>query len=202
MKIDEFYRDVDPLWCQGDIIREIPHIHLKPPLPLTVIRKEQAKWGPRLTPYEYASSVPQAELPGSTFPQSGFKLAEGEQVLAFCQVAFGMVLSHGCEIDKDSKHRMVALIRSLSGVPSEGQEIIRANRNFSSCYLPAYGEIMGESYVDFRRITTLHPDFLKNPERIVSLTDKAVKYIQTQFFRFLTRRDVSPEALDQLPMHP
>ncbi len=34
------------------------------------------------------------------------------------------------------------------------------------------------------------------------LHDEAVKYIQTQFFRFLTRRDVSPEALDQLPLLP
>src|SRR6266568_2258180 len=110
----------------------------------------------------------------------------------------GIVLSHSCEMDKDFKHRIVALIRPLGNVPSEGQEIIRANDNFSACYLPAFGEIMGESYVDFSRITTLHPDFLQNAERIVSLTDKAVKYIQTQFFRYLTRRDVSPEALDQL----
>jgi hypothetical protein len=58
-----------------------------------------------------------------------------------------MVLSYDCEVDKDPKHRMVALIRPLRGVPSEGQEIIRAHDNFSACYLPAYGEIMSESYV-------------------------------------------------------
>ncbi len=192
MKAEEFYRDADPLWCQGDIIREIPHIHLRPPPPLTVIRRESVKWGERLTPYEY----------GSNTPQGGFDFAHGEQVLASCQVAFGMVLSHDCEIDKDPKYRMVALIRPLSEVRSDGQEIIRANRNFSACYLPAYAEIIGESYVDFRRITTLHPDFLENSERIASLTDEAVKYIQTQLFRFLTRRDVSPEALDQLSLLP
>jgi len=202
MNAEEFYRDADSLLCQGDIIREIPHIHLRPPLPLTVIRKEQTKWGQRLTPYEYGSSATHAEAPGSTSPQGGFKFAQGEQVLTFCQVAFGMVLSHGCEIDKDSKHRMVALIRPLSGVPPEGLEIIRSHNNLSACYLPAYGEIMGESYVDFRRITTLHPDFLKNSERIASLTDEAVKYVQTQFFRFVTRLDVSPEALDRLPKLP
>src|SRR6266704_3379494 len=100
MKADQFYRDVDSLWCQGDIIREIPHIHMKSPL--TVIRREQVKWGQRLTPYEYGSGAPQAEVPGNTSPQGGFKFAQGEQVLAFCQVAFGMILSHGCEIDKDS----------------------------------------------------------------------------------------------------
>jgi hypothetical protein len=175
--------------CQGDIIREIPHINLKPPLPLTVIRKEHVKYGIKFAPYGYGSSA----------PEGGFHFDQGEQVLASCQLAFGMVLSHGCEIDKDSRYRMIALIRPLSVAPSDGQEIIRANNDLSSCYLPAYGEIMGESYVDFRRITTLHPDFLRDAERIVSLTDDAMKYIQAQFFRYFTRLDVSSEALDQLP---
>ena len=196
MIAEEFYRDTDPLLCQGDIIQKVPHIYLKPPLPLTVIRREQGKGGERLTPYKYGPSTPQTEVSESNSPQGGFKFAQGEQVLASCQVAFAIVLTHGCEIDQDSKQRMVALLRPLSGVPSEGQEIIRKHRNFSACHFPAYGKIMGESYVDFRRITTLHPDFLKNSERIASLTDDAVKYIQTQFFRFLTRRDISTGELD------
>lgn len=199
MMADEFYRDADPEWCQGDIIRQVPHIHMKPPL--TAMRKEQSKGGMRYAPYEYDISDSQAELSERASPQGGFKFDWGEQVLSFCQVAFGMILSHGCEIDKDFKHRTVALIRPLINV-QEGQEIIRANNNLSYCYLPAYGKIMGESYVDFRRITTLHPDFLQNSERIVSLTDNAVKSIQMQFFRYLTRRDVSPEALDHLERLP
>jgi|SRR6266567_3648060 len=194
MMVDEFYRDADPILCQGDIIREIPHVNLKPPLPLTVIRKEHVKYGNgiKFAPYEYGLSA----------PKDGFHFDQGEQVLASCQVAFGMVLSHGCEIDKDPRYRMIALIRPLSVAPPEGQEIIRANNNLSSCYLPAYDEIMGESYVDFRRITTLHPDFLRDAERIVSLTDDAVKYVQAQFFRYFTRLDVRPDALDQLPKLP
>jgi hypothetical protein len=87
-------------------------------------------------------------------------------------------------------------------IPPEGQEIIRANNDLSSCYLPAYDAKMGESFVDFRRITTLHPDFLKYSERIVSLTDEAVKYTHAQFFRFMTRLDVSPQVLDKLPKIP
>lgn len=200
MKTEEFYRAADPLLCQGDIIREVPHIHLKPPL--TAVRKESTSRGEMLAPYEYRLGVPEQGDPVNVPPRGGFKFATGDHVVAFCQLGFGMVLSHGCEVDKDPKHRMVALIRPLRGVPSEGQEIIRAHLNFSACYLPAYSEIIGESYVDFRRITTLHPDFLESSERIASLTDEAVKYIQTQFFRFLTRRDVSPEALDQLPLLP
>jgi hypothetical protein len=121
---EEFYRETDPLWCQGDIIREIPHIHLRPPLPLTVVRKEQVKWGLRLAPYPYDSSASQVETPESASPAGGFKFIQGEQILAFCQIAFGMILSYDCEMEKDATHRMVALIRPLSPVPPEGQKIM------------------------------------------------------------------------------
>lgn len=195
MQAEEYYRDVDPEWCQGDIIRQIPHIHLKPPL--KVVRKETTKSGEKLAAFEYQFGTIQEKNNVAELPPGGFKFDIGEQAIAFCQLAFGVILSHGCEIDKDSKHRTVALIRPLSNV-SQGREIIKANDNFSYWYLPAYGEIMGESYVDFRRITTLHPDFLKNSERIVSLTDNAVKHLQMQYFRYLTRRDIKAEVLDQL----
>jgi hypothetical protein len=143
----------------------------------------------RLTPYEYGLSV----------PQGGLKITrpEGEQVLASCQVALGMILTHGCEMDKDSKHRQVALIRPLDLVQPEYKGFIRENKNFSYCYLPAYGEIMGESYVDFRRVTTVHPDLLKDLERIASLTDEAANAVQTLLIRFTTRRDIELDALEK-----
>ena len=199
--MEEYYRDLDLSWCQGDIIRKVPHIYLKQP-PLTIARREStSRYGERLTPYLYDFGISEGEESANTSLPGGFKFDRGEQSLALCHIAFGMILTNGCEIDKDDKHRTMALIRPLN-VVQDGQDIIRANKNFSYFYLPAYGAIMGESYVDFRRITTLHPDFLKDAERVVSLTDDAVKGLQMQFFRFLTRRSVSPEALDQLPIIP
>src|ERR1700724_925046 len=150
MKAEEIYWDIDPCWCQGDIIREAPHIHLKPPL--IAVRAETTKSGEKFAPFEYRLGAPEEGDPVNNPPRGGFKFATGDNVVAFCQLGFSMILTHGCEMDKDLKHRQVALIRPLSAVPPEGQEIIRAHKNFSSCYLPAYGGIMGESYVDFRRI--------------------------------------------------
>ncbi len=195
MKPNEFYRDVDPLWCQGDIIRQVPHIHLKPPL--RALRKETTKFGERLAPFEYQFDAEEGGLV-RTPPPGGFKFSTGEQVEAFCQLALGMVLTDGCEIDKDERHRQVALIRPLSPLPSQDQQTIRENLNFSYCYLPAYSDIIAESYVDFRRITTLHPNYLRFPDRIISLTDEALKYVKTQFIRYVTRRVLNPEAIDQL----
>ena len=138
----------------------------------------------------------------SQVASTGFKFAEGDQVVAFCQLAFGMVISHDCEIDKDTKHRLIALIRPLDPLPAQDQQTIREHRNVSDCYLPAYPGIIGESYVDFRRMTTLHPTILQNTERVLSLTEEGLKYLQIQLIRFVTRLDISPEALDRLPKLP
>jgi hypothetical protein len=200
MTSEEFYRDLDACWCQGDIIREVPHIHIKPPL--IAVRKETTKSGERFAPFEYHLGLSGEEGPVNNPPRGSFKIATGDEVLASCQLAFGMILTHGCEIDKDLRYCQVALIRPLSAVPLESQDVIRTNKNLSYCYLPPYKEIMGESYVDFRRITTLHPAFLNDSERVVSLTDDAVKYVHTLLFRFWTRRDIDPDALDQLPVLP
>ena len=194
MRSEEFYRDVDPLWCQGDIIRQVPHLHLKPPL--KALRKETTRSGERLVPFEYQFGSKEGELAHA--PPGGFKFSDGEQVGAFCQIALGMVLSHDCEMDKDSKHRQVALIRPLGPLPPRDQQTIRENLNFSYCYLPAYSDIIAESYVDFRRITTLHPDYLQNPDRVLSLTGEALNYVKIQFIRYVTRLDLSPEALNKL----
>ena len=72
-----------------------------------------------------------------------------------------MVLTYDCEIDKDKKHRHLALIRPLGPLPAQDQQTIRERRNVSYCYLPAYPDIFEESYVDFRRMTTVRPDFLE-----------------------------------------
>ena len=195
MNSNEFYRDVDAVWCQGDIVRQVPHIHLKPPL--KALRKQTMRSGEMLAPFEYHFDAEETELM-RTAPNGGFNFSVGENVEAFCQLALGMVLTDGCEIDKDTKHRQVALIRPLNPLPLESQQTIRENRNFSYCYLPAYANIIAESYVDFRRVTTLHPDYLRLPARILSLTDEALKYMKVQFIRYVTRLELNPEMISKL----
>jgi hypothetical protein len=200
MNLEEFYRDVDPRWCQGDIIRQVPHIHLKPPL--IAVRRESTKSGEKLAPFEYPLGAPNEENPVNATPRGGFKFGTGDNIVAFCQLGFGMVLTYDCEIDNDKKHRHIALIRPLGPLPAQDQQTIRERRNVSYCYLPAYPDVIEESYVDFRRMTTVHPDLLQNTERILSLTENAVRYVWIQLIRYWTRLDISPEALEKLSLLP
>ncbi len=180
MMSNEFYRDVDAVWCQGDIVRQVPHIHMKPPL--KALRKEMTRNGERLAPFEYQFDAEETGLTRTT-PLGGFKFSEGEKVEAFCQLALGMVLTDGCEIDKDQRHRQVALIRPLGHLPSQDQQTI---------------DILAESYVDFRRITTLYPSYLRISSRILSLTDEALKYVKLQIIRYITRLELNPEIINKL----
>src|SRR4051794_29608 len=108
-----FYGTRDARLFQGDIIRDVPHVHMKNP-PLTVVRPANA------TRTQYTALGVDA-APG------GFKVA-GELVAAFAQQALAMVISYGCAIEHDPKHCLVALIRPLTVVQAEHQSTIRENK--------------------------------------------------------------------------
>ncbi len=187
MSPEDFYRDPDRELCQGDIVRGVPSLYLKPPL--QAVRRQNAAYSlHEFDPFD-------EPLASSRFPAppGGFKFGDsgGELAATRCQVALGVVLSHGCEIDKDQKNRLVALVRPLDVVPNqEHQQTIRGNRNFSFFYLPDYPMRMGESYVDFRRLSTVHPTFVNPLMRVASLTERAADALLAQLFLFFTRRDL------------
>ncbi len=104
-----------------------------------------------------------------------------------------MLLTYACEIDKDRKHRTVALVRPLpASMPPQDLATIRENRRFAFFYLPAGGDLLPESYVDFRRICTISPQWADSASRLASLTPVARQAMLLQFFRFLTRVELDP----------
>ncbi len=179
------YRPPDPQLCQGDIVAGVPHLHMKPPV--EVVRRTSTKTGPMLQPHE-----PENPPPG------GFAFEKGrpEQVVVQCQMAIGIVISHGCEIDKDSKHRIVALVRPLAPVAEEHRDVIRENRNHSYFYLPPHLEVLDESYVDFRRLSCIDPQLVSTDKRLASLTPDGLAQFLATFFVYITRADVAD--LDRL----
>lgn len=101
MDAASFYRAPDPEMCQGDILERAPHVFVKEqPLPLL----KTTLPGNRIV-YEMENLAP-GQLPSTP--------DQGKLVGATCQVTRAMLLTHGCEIDKDKKHRAVALVRPLS----------------------------------------------------------------------------------------
>jgi hypothetical protein len=143
--------------------------------------------------YEYpppTEQSPGAEG-GKALPGGPFHFNTGEQASALCHFTRAIILNHDCDIENDPEHRLVALVRPLAPVTnSEHRRVIEGNLNFSYFYLPSDGQALAAAYVDFRRITSLHPDFLARGVRLASLAPQALQALHAQLFRFLTRRDL------------
>lgn len=180
MSAVSFYRPADPQLCQGDILERIPQVYLKdPPTPL---RKTTG-----------AGNRPFYELEDSGAQTLPTTPEEGVLVPASCQVTRAMLLTYSCEIDKDRKHRTVALIRPLpANMPLQDRATLQENRRFAFFYLPTGSDLLPESYVDFRRICTVSPQWVDSATRLASLTSVARRAMLLQFFRFLTRVELDP----------
>jgi len=93
-----FYRAVDPQFCQGDILERVPHLYLKdqprPPRKTTLAKNRVV--------YDL-EELGEGALPST--PE------EGVWVPATCQVTRAMLLTHGCEIDKDLRNALSILHR-------------------------------------------------------------------------------------------
>lgn len=166
---------------QGDIYRDVLHVMLSEP-GFTVLREITIKGGRR------AFAPHDADDP----PSGGFTWESKESVRAEGQVCLAVVLTHDCEIENpDSReHRLVAVVRPLLNLSTGDRETIRSNRQFGRMWLPAWDEVeLPESYVDFRRITTLRKDALPDDHRIASMTDVGRELLQKFTIRYLTEQE-------------
>jgi hypothetical protein len=127
-------------------------------------------------------------------PRGGFHWAlekgGGEAVLAKGYKARAMLLTHNCEIDNDPDFRVLAMIRPLSAIDADHQEEVVALGVWPYFPLPPQGAPpeMGPSFVDFRRLTTVHVDALRMADRFASLNDFVREALARRFQAFLFRR--------------
>ncbi|HKB37224.1 MAG TPA: hypothetical protein VKD72_12280 [Gemmataceae bacterium] len=193
MPSEPFYR-LDPSLplSQGDIWENVPQLQrLRPPI--QVLRKATLSKGREgYEAHAYPGGEgPSAESAGQAVPGPAFDFKKGEPVPVGCQVARAVVLSYDCDLDNDPDHCLVALVRSFVGLSDGNREVIRGNRNFSFFYLPAEAALgLDESYVDFRRLTAIHPQTLSLAARRASLGQEAVDALRAQLVRFFTRREL------------
>ncbi len=98
MHANSFYRPSEAQLCQGDIFERVPQI----------ILKEQPRLLSKVTLSKKRLGYEVEELSEGALPTTG----EGGLVPATCQVTRAMLLTHGCEIDKDKKHKNIVLSHS------------------------------------------------------------------------------------------
>ena len=190
------FRAPDPELSQGDIIDDVPHFRVRPPLEIvrTVTFKGNRKyWAPFPYPPEEGKTPDAA---GKSIQLPAFHVKEGEYLPVLCRFTRGIVLNYDCDLVNEEDHCLIAIVRPLTGVHEEDRQIIRENRNFNYFFLPRNDEHgLAEAYVDFRQVTCLDPELLVQiGVRKASLTPDGVLALQAQLFRFLTRPDLNKPA--------
>jgi hypothetical protein len=142
-----FYRDVEDQFCQGDIFVDVPHLFLKDrptsPPPLSLAGKKAGSWTD--------------ELSGPEPPTAGAEVV----VPAPCLVDRAILLTYGCEIDKDKRHRLIALVRPMTSLRPAEKDVVRKNGRYACFHLPPLAPAIQEGYVDFRRMSTVSPGWLE-----------------------------------------
>jgi hypothetical protein len=110
----------------------------------------------------------------------------------------GMVLSHGCELDKKPEHPMVSMmqVRPLAPLPSEVQDGIRSYGQKRTFYLPPNDSLPEEHWVDFRFVTTIRRDVIDELPRIASMNEDGRDLLHYQLFRFYARKRLPDEFLE------
>ena len=83
--------------------------------------------------------------------------------------------------------------------PLQVVQVIENNQNYTRFFLPADERIPEPSYVDFRRISCVHADFLSGDSRVTRVSEVLMGGLFRQFFLFLTHRRLTDDALFGTP---
>lgn len=159
---------------QGDIFKDIPF--LLPPLEFKGLDHANLK----------------GNAPGFRPVPNPKPDADGRAMfLAQGPVTFGMLLNHGCDIDKAAKKQklLLALVQPVERLNEANRDSLRSARTIAIMYLPDAPGV-GEAYLDFRIVTNLTREFLGRKDRVGTMTDGARARLQVQLIKFFTRRDI------------
>jgi len=172
MDASECYRDPEQVVSQGDIFETVPHIFLKD-RPEHVALTMANKRAGRLV----------GEFVGPEPPNCGTEIIVPSPAL----VGYAVLLTHSCEVDKDKNHRVIALIRQMDRLNPDEKEAIRKNGKFACFHLPPLDGKLPESYIDFRRITTVGIGWLSITKRPAALSEAARQKMLLSMFLFFAR---------------
>ena len=121
---------------------------------------------------------------------------EGEDRIgnAFGARRLGLVLTHGCEIDKMTENPMVtvAQVRELSGVHDDDRDSIRTYEQKRAFYLPPSEHLRDEHYADFRFLTTIRCNQVEQLGKLASMNEDGRRLLHFQLFRFFARKLLPP----------
>ena len=121
--------------------------------------------------------------------QQPFDWKEGEDVVVRAMRGFAVLLTQDCELDKPKPLLTFAHVRLVDGSQHEEDiDIMRNRAKYRSFYLEEQREEprFPKAYVDFGRLTTIHPAAFRPADRILSMTEDVRDALREDFTEFMT----------------
>jgi hypothetical protein len=179
MKDPGWWADVlDPRGLsQGDLLDSLPFPYFR--APLTHLKKIQVKkhgdvWQP--------ASKPSLHQQDQTY-----------YALGGCATSLGLIISHGCAIDKGDDRVLAAPVLPMTSLKPEMQDTVR--RQAHRAFMPLLGiPSRQDSYCDLRRITPVSRELIPESKRLMSMTEAGRERLHAHLVSFLIERE--------LPKHP
>lgn len=173
--MSDWYAEPEQELSQGDIFVAMPSVYVREPLETA----NTVTCGGGVQHLVRLSAQPQ--LFG----------AQDETMLTRGNLGRAVILTHGCEIDKDTRYRLIALVRPIAGLRTHVVEEIRSNSRRRFFHLPPESELYNfeESYIDFRRITTVTGSVLETASRILSMQEHLRESMSEALIVYFTRAE-------------
>lgn len=124
--------------------------------------------------------------PGWAETKDPVQKGDRRHMLAAGRMQLALLLSHGCEIDKNKGRMLVAPIALLLTVEPAHQFEIMGNRRWAQMPLPGVPDI-GDCFADFRSATSVDAASVRAEDRVAMMTDDARHHLMARLVGFLTR---------------
>jgi len=165
---EDLYEPPGEQISQGDIFRSAAHLYLG--------RHVQVLTSESSGTYRATAVSDGADRSGDT-----------HQVLAVAKFGLGIMITQDCEIDKPNRRWIVCPIVRSDRLSPTVREKLRTNSIFSMLFLPAYRDLLPDSFIDFNQASTLDPEFVRGLPRVLSLSDLGRRALYVQYIRWLSR---------------
>lgn len=158
--------------CQGDVFPDLPFGFSTSPL--THVRSRTLKGG--LEGWE------NVEEPTRNKKDNKYYL------VAEARVSLGMIISHGCEIDKPFTDRLLAVpVNAMNTLEERLQTIVLEQKSPALLPLPEIPGY-GDYYADLRLISALPKVVFDLEDRVCVMSTSAVERLHAQIVAFFLRR--------------
>ncbi len=103
-----------------------------------------------------------------------------------------MLLNQSCDIDKPAYTRFVLVpVIPLSALSSQDQNLVKKNRVIARLFLPAFRDVLPESFVHFSEPMTIDRGVLDAMHRVAALSDRSRRALYVQYTRWVTRWELT-----------